>query len=514
MTVWIRDLSARQVASRDSISPSSSPIPPVMESLPRARVIVALVVTDLLIVATAFWAAHLLRDPSQALGHALRVGTASGVLALLASAVFALNGLYDPRVVSGGSRQAAPLLGSWMMLLGLTILGIFLAKADSPLRSRLALFLFFTVGLSATAAVRMGAWRPWLTARFARGLRGARVIVGTGRLARRAASIANEQGDTEPFLVGFVDELTAPGTGFRNPAPRRLPGPFLGDLDEVRRLAREHRISQVMVAREDLSRGRLVELAHEWLDEGLRVILVSSAFEVMVARASASLLGGVPLVELRRSPQRGWGLTAKRVLDVAAVTAGGIVLLPALGLIAAGIKLTSPGPVLYKQERVGRQGRRFTLYKFRSMVVNNDDEAHRNYVKSLMRGKAAGVDAHGRKVYKMMDDPRVTRFGRFLRRTSLDELPQLWNVFRGEMSLVGPRPCLPYEWDLYEDWQRHRLDVVPGITGLWQVTGRSQVSFEEMVLLDLHYITNWSLGLDLALLTRTIPVVIHGSGGH
>jgi len=514
MTAWIRDLSAREFARRDSISLPSSPTPPVMESLPRTRVILGLAATDLLLIVTSFWAAHLLRDPSQAIGHSLRVAIASGAFAILGIAVFGLNGLYDPRIVSRGGRQFAPLLGSWMMLMGLAILGIFLAKADSPLRSRLALILFFTLGLAVTSAVRTGFWRPWLAARFERGLRGARVIVGTGRLARRAATLAAEQGDGEPLLVGFVDELTAPGTGFRNPTPRRLPGPFLGGLEQVRRLARERRISQVMVAREDLSRGRLVELAHEWLDEGLRVILVSSAFEVMVARASAGLLGGVPLVELRRSPQRGWGLTAKRALDVVAVTAGGLVLLPFLGLIAAAIKLTSPGPVLYKQERVGRQGRHFTLYKFRSMVVNNDDEAHRKYVKSLMRGNAAGVDSHGRKVYKIIDDPRVTRVGRFLRRASLDELPQLWNVFRGDMSLVGPRPCLPYEWDLYEDWQRHRLDVVPGITGLWQVTGRSQVSFEEMVLLDLHYITNWSLGLDLALLTRTIPVVIHGSGGH
>ena len=319
------------------------------------------------------------------------------------------------------------------------------------------------------------------------------MIVGTGRLARRAASLAAEQGETEPFLVGFVDDLTDPGTGFRIPAPRGLSEPFLGGLDEVRRLAREHRIDQVMVAREDLSRGRLVELAHDWLDEGLRVILVSSAFEVMVARASAGLLGGVPLVELRRSSQRGWSLTAKRVLDVSAVTAGGILLLPLLGLIAAAIKLTSPGPVLYKQERVGRQGRSFVLYKFRSMVANSDDEAHRNYVKSLMGGHAAGADAGGQKVYKLIDDDRITGIGRFLRRTSLDELPQLINVLRGEMSLVGPRPCLPYEYELYKDWQKHRLEVIPGMTGLWQVTGRSYVTFEDMVLLDLYYITNWSL---------------------
>jgi exopolysaccharide biosynthesis polyprenyl glycosylphosphotransferase len=250
------------------------------------------------------------------------------------------------------------------------------------------------------------------------------------------------------------------------------------------------------------------------LDVGLRVSLVSSAFEVMVARVSGGVLDGVPRVELKRSPQRGWGLMAKRVLDVILVSVGGLLLLPVLALVALAIKATSAGPILYRQERVGRMGRVFTLCKFRSMEANNDDGVHREYVEALMRGKPAAVDANGDNIYKMVDDPRITPLGRILRRTSLDELPQLWNVLVGDMSLVGPRPCLPYEWELYEEWQRHRLDVVPGITGLWQVSGRSQVSFEEMVLLDLHYIANWSLGLDLLLLCRTVPVVFSGTGGH
>jgi lipopolysaccharide/colanic/teichoic acid biosynthesis glycosyltransferase len=225
-------------------------------------------------------------------------------------------------------------------------------------------------------------------------------------------------------------------------------------------------------------------------------------------------LGGVPLAILQQSPQRGWGLKWKRTLDVALVFLGGALLLPVLGLIALAIKVTSSGPILYKQKRVGRNGREFMLYKFRSMLPDNDDRAHRKYVEALIRGEPAGIEVGGEKVYKLVDDPRVTPLGRVLRATSLDEFPQLWNVLRGDMSLVGPRPCLPYEWELYEDWQRSRLTVLPGITGLWQVSGRSQVPFEEMVLLDLHYIANWSLSLDVALLFRTVPVVLNGSGGH
>ena len=160
MTAWIRDLSARQVASTDSINPSSLPTPPVMEPLPRTRIIAALALVDFVTIVAAFWGAHFLRDSAQALGHAARVATASMVIAALGLAVYGMNGLYDPRNVARGGRQAAPLFGSWMMLMGLAILGIFLAKADSPLRSRLALFLFFLLGTTLTAAVRRAVGGP------------------------------------------------------------------------------------------------------------------------------------------------------------------------------------------------------------------------------------------------------------------------------------------------------------------------------------------------------------------
>jgi lipopolysaccharide/colanic/teichoic acid biosynthesis glycosyltransferase len=148
------------------------------------------------------------------------------------------------------------------------------------------------------------------------------------------------------------------------------------------------------------------------------------------------------------------------------------------------------------------------------MRVADEDAIHRRYVEDLVQnGGAAATDTSGQKIYKLVNDSRLTSLGRFLRRASLDELPQLWNVLRGEMSLVGPRPCLPFEYELYKDWQKRRLQVTPGMTGLWQVTGRSYVTFEDMVLLDLFYIANWSFFMDLKLLLRTAPVVVWGKGG-
>jgi exopolysaccharide biosynthesis polyprenyl glycosylphosphotransferase len=448
-----------------------------------------------------------LATPLVAAGHPVSPLNLLAVFLVTAS-TFGLCGLYSPRTIGTGWSQAGRLVRASLFVLvlfGILVLGESRHVPPSVLTLAVG-------GLLISGLVRTGVWRPWLRRAYGSALSGARVIVGTGHLARRIAEASSEKPGTQPRLVGFVDDLG--GTAYQRETLKDLPAPFLGGLDLVQALARERRITHVLVAREDLSRRHLVELAHSWMNDRLHVSLVSSAFEVMVARASASMLGGVPLANLQPSPQRGWKLRLKRTVDVAVALVGGILVFPVLLLVALAIKLTSPGPTLFKQQRVGRNGREFTFYKFRSMYADTDDRAHREYAEALMRGEPAGVNVRGEKVYKLIDDPRVTPIGRFIRAASFDEFPQLWNVIRGDMSLVGPRPCLPYEWELYEEWQRPRLSVLPGITGLWQVSGRSQVPFEEMVLLDLHYIANWSPSLDFRLLVKTIPVVLNGSGGH
>jgi len=235
----------------------------------------------------------------------------------------------------------------------------------------------------------------------------------------------------------------------------------------------------------------------------------STEFESALARQGISLP-----ISVRVSCPSAWQRGLKRAFDLVGAAAGSLVLLPIFLVVAVVIKLTSAGPILFRQKRIGREGKEFTFYKFRSMV-SGDDTKHREYSEAFVRnGAEAGVDDSGRKIYKITDDPRVTPFGRFLRRTSLDEFPQIINVLKGEMSLVGPRPCLPYEWELYEDWHKARLSATPGLTGLWQVTGRSNVTFHDMVILDLYYLYNWSFLWDLKLILQTIPVIILGKGGH
>lgn len=206
-------------------------------------------------------------------------------------------------------------------------------------------------------------------------------------------------------------------------------------------------------------------------------------------------------------------MAIKRVLDVLASATGIVVLLPLLMTIALLIKATSQGPVLFKQERIGLGGKKFSLYKFRSMYVNNDPAIHQEFVKKLIAGEAPVAVAGENASYKIQNDPRMTGIGRFIRSTSIDELPQLFNVLVGNMSLVGPRPPIAYEVEVYEVWHRPRVvDVKPGITGLWQVKGRSKTTFEGMVRMDLEYIHNWSLWLDVQLLFKTPAVVMSRKG--
>lgn len=205
----------------------------------------------------------------------------------------------------------------------------------------------------------------------------------------------------------------------------------------------------------------------------------------------------------------------KRAIDVGVSLAIIVLGLPFFLAVALLIKLTSRGPVLYVQERIGENGRVFHFYKFRTMRIGMDDSHHREFTRNFIEGKLSQsqLDGGGGVAYKIVDDPRVTGVGGFLRKTSLDELPQFINILKGEMTIVGPRPPLPYEYECYDEWHKLRLRVRPGLTGLWQVSGRSRVTFHEMVAMDIYYIEQWSLLLDLKIMCRTVPVMLAGTGG-
>jgi exopolysaccharide biosynthesis polyprenyl glycosylphosphotransferase len=269
-------------------------------------------------------------------------------------------------------------------------------------------------------------------------------------------------------------------------------------------ICQQHQIDEVIIALPAAFHREVLAVRDHCQRSGLRFKLVPDRYELSLNRVELDAINGIPLLSVRDTAIHGWNLLLKRALDVMIAGTALLLLAPLLGLIALAIRLDSPGPILFRQRRVGRGETTFDLLKFRSMHQNAERVVH----ELMAINEATGP------LFKSRRDPRVTRVGRVLRRWSLDELPQLWNVLRGEMSLVGPRPPLPREVAQYEPYHRRRLTVAPGLTGLWQVSGRSELSFDEMVEMDIYYIENWSLGLDLRILLRTIPAVFRGRGAY
>jgi exopolysaccharide biosynthesis polyprenyl glycosylphosphotransferase len=245
------------------------------------------------------------------------------------------------------------------------------------------------------------------------------------------------------------------------------------------------------------------EMVTRCSEQGVRTSIVADLFNMGMFRSELSYFGSVPLVHYQTPPGDGFDLAVKRVFDIVSSAGLLIILAPLFAIIAVAVRSDSAGPILFKQRRVGLNGRIFSLYKFRSMQVDAESQLSALRQENEMQGPA----------FKLRNDPRVTSVGRLIRRHSLDELPQLWNVLRGDMSLVGPRPPVPDEVQLYDRKERRRLSMRPGLTCTWQVSGRNDIAdFESWVQLDLEYIDNWSLGLDFSLLVRTVPAVVFGSG--
>jgi exopolysaccharide biosynthesis polyprenyl glycosylphosphotransferase len=281
--------------------------------------------------------------------------------------------------------------------------------------------------------------------------------------------------------------------------------PCLGRLEDVelRRLAQRHDIERVIVMAPDLPDEVMMDLIHECAAAQLKVSVVPSHFEALGPSVAIDEIEGLTILGLNPLVLSRSSRFLKRSLDLVGACAGLALAAPVLVAFAAAIKLGSDGPVLFRQRRIGRGGEPFTLLKFRTMVV--DAEARTEELWSL---------SDDPDWLKLDRDPRITAIGRFLRATSLDELPQLWNVLIGEMSLVGPRPLIGEEDELIAGWSRSRLDLAPGVTGLWQVLGRTEIPFRDMVSLDYLYVSNWSLWLDIKLIVRTVPAVLMRRGAN
>ncbi|MGE3269555.1 MAG: sugar transferase [Chloroflexota bacterium] len=319
------------------------------------------------------------------------------------------------------------------------------------------------------------------------------LVVGGNNLGRIIMQSLASRAHLGYQVVGFVDDDRAGNFGrFRH----------LGGLDDVERLATEQRIDQVIVALPAASHAAILRIVDHCRQGQVSFKLVPDLYEMSLSRVDVDTVSGIPLIGLKDVSIVGWNALTKRLMDISVSALALLSLSPLLAVIAVLIKLESRGPVMYRHVRIGRNRQPFTMYKFRSMRQGAD----------LQRAALVIQTDGDNRLFKDRRDPRVTRVGAVIRRWSLDELPQFWNVLIGDMSVVGPRPQIPPEVATYEDWHYKRLAVSPGLTGLWQVSGRSELTFDEMVIYDIYYIENWSLGLDFRILLRTVPAVLQGRG--
>lgn len=293
--------------------------------------------------------------------------------------------------------------------------------------------------------------------------------------------------------------------------------PVLGRFEELPALVRQFGVKEVLITDERISPQAIFEaIMRCGRTHHVEFHVVPNLFNCLPRKTEVQQIGSIPMIKLFEEPLRGPNRWIKRTIDF---TLSGLAILfsmPLWLLIFAAIKLTSKGPVIYQQERVGMDGRVFRMYKFRSMYLQSDDSVHRKLMEQTIKNNGnINQGTSDTPIYgKVKDDSRITPIGSILRRYSLDELPQLLNILLGEMSLVGPRPPIPYEVECYQDWHRARFHVKPGLTGLWQVSGRNRLSFEQMVRLDIYYIENWSLWLDLKILLKTLPVALRGDNAY
>jgi exopolysaccharide biosynthesis polyprenyl glycosylphosphotransferase len=382
------------------------------------------------------------------------------------------------------------------LLMSFFILGFFLFLGKYQFVGRIFLFLFFLFSVLLVPLLRLLIRRSILSLNRQNGSSRVYMIVGIGENGRNMARKIERHRDIGLKILGFLSPNETVPAG-------NLEGhPVLGGAQDLAAILENQIVDEVIfaISQEELNNmGDLFLLCEE---RGITARVILDFFPHNIARTHLEELDGIPLLTFSTTPKNEFELKFRRALDFAGSLVLIVGLFPVFLLIILLIRLDSRGPALYKQIRCGINGRKFWFYKFRSMVVGAENLKKDLAPHNIMNGP----------VFKMERDPRITRVGRFLRKTSLDELPQLFNVLRGDMSFVGPRPLPAEEVAQFKGWQRRRLSMKPGITGLWQVSGRNLIDFEDWMKLDLEYIDNWSLWLDFKILLKTIPSILIGKG--
>ena len=411
-------------------------------------------------------------------------------------ALFKLLGLYDKRDITSSGDEASSIIGATIAGSLLLFALLFLYRGFWFSRALLLYAMFICSALMIFSRYILNGIQREL---YKRGVGVRRtLILGAGEIGQGLAFKMISEKEIGYKAVAFLDDDP-------DKMNKNIQGiPVIGSIISTKNKIRELNINEVILATGKLHQQKVLDIIMECESEGVEFKLVPGILELIASRISTDEIGGIPLLTIKEIRLQGFNALTKRISDVSVSLAVLLVILPLMILVAVAIKLESRGPVFFSQKRIGKDGKTFDLFKFRSMVHGAE-----GMFEQVVAQRGGNIIR-----FKAKDDPRITRIGKIIRKLSIDELPQLINVLIGDMSLVGPRPPVPIEVERYSAWHKKRLRVRPGITGLWQVSGRSELPFEDMVRLDVYYIENWSLWMDFRIVLRTIPTVMFGSGAY
>ncbi len=427
----------------------------------------------------------------------------TSTIAALLLFVFFINNLYKINIIITRSAHLTALLKSvWYFILIAALSSVFVV--DIKIKEAFILILTFALSSIVTFyIVRVELLRRIYLALKNKQFKRNILIVGNGQPGRMLAAKIKFENPLGINIVGFLDDEKEPGEEVIKGKK------ILGKYSEIKEIAAREKVDEILIVKDTNDYEELLRLIDLSQSTNIRVKITSDLFKIIPQKTYTEKYYNLPVINMSPNYTGKLFLKTKRLFDVITVSLSVFLLAPVFLIIALLVKLTSEGPVIIKQKRIGKGGVPFTFYKFRSMyIAKEEDYQRKEEMLKFMKGEANNGGSK-----KVINKKRITPVGRILRKMSLDELPQLFNVIKGEMSLVGPRPCLPYEYENYDNWQKRRFTVIPGCTGVWQVMGRSSVSFNDSIVLDLYYINNMSPWLDLQLVIKTIPVMVFERGG-
>ncbi len=424
------------------------------------------------------------------------------LISLIIVLIFLYNGLYRLDIILNRTAHFTQILKAIYYSSLKIVLLSFLLDSRTIIDSRLLFVFFFLISIGLLFLVRVELLK-WLyielsQSSFKRNV----IIVGDGKPGKLLATKLIYENPLGLNILGFVDDT-------RNVGDFVVAGKkVLGNLGNLREILNNNKVDELIIAVENESYEKFYDIIDYCKTFDVPLRITSNLLDVVSQKLKIEKYSDIPVIDVSPQYNDGFTLGLKRVSDVVIAFFAILILSPVMAFIIAMVKLSSPGPIFFKQKRIGKEGKEFNFYKFRSMKqLDGEDEERKKMMIEFMRNSS---DKNGDT--KIINENRVTWIGKIIRKTSLDELPQLFNVIKGDMSLVGPRPCLPYEFENYDEWQKRRVSVIPGCTGVWQVWGRSIVSFQESIVLDLYYVNNMSPWLDIQLMFQTVPVMLFSKG--